>query len=70
MVDADPGLESGAKPVYYPVWRPDAAAVKKFRLHKIRDTLKSPFLGNTGDANPAAVNAESRFDKVEWSNND
>jgi hypothetical protein len=39
MDDADPGLESCAKSVYYPVRGADAAAVMKFRLHKIRDTL-------------------------------
>ena len=39
MDDANTGLESCVKSVYYPARRPDATAVMKFRLHKILDTL-------------------------------
>jgi hypothetical protein len=40
MDDADPGLESCVKSVYYSVRGQDASAVTKFRLHKIMDTLR------------------------------
>lgn len=38
MDDADQGLESCVKSVYYPIRRTDALAGEKFRLHKIRGT--------------------------------
>ena len=48
--DEGTGLESCAKSVYYPVRRPDAAVVMKFRLHKIRDTLFRCLLSGINNA--------------------
>lgn len=60
MDNAHQGLEGCAKPVYYPVRESDAAAVEKFRLHKIQDTLQcqqcnsKPVIGQDSQAPKAA----------------
>ncbi|MGA7193450.1 MAG: hypothetical protein WBW94_07430, partial [Anaerolineales bacterium] len=61
--NADPGLESCAKSVYYPVRRPDAEAVMKFRLHKIRDTL-------TPEVIPGTLPPEERLARFIYHKND